>query len=136
MFVTVFYGIYHLDTGELEYCNGGHNSPYILHANGEIEILPLSKNPIVGAIEGIEYHGETTKLGVGDTIVLYTDGVNEATNNAFEEYGDERMAQKLKALNGMSCKEIIDEQLKDVKTFVGDAEQSDDITMMALKRKA
>ena len=136
MFVTVFYGIYHLDTGELEYCNGGHNSPYILHANGEIEILPLSKNPIVGAIEGIEYHGESTKLGVGDTIVLYTDGVNEATNNAFEEYGDERMSQKLKALNGMSCKEIIDEQLKDVKTFVGDAEQSDDITMMALKRKA
>jgi sigma-B regulation protein RsbU (phosphoserine phosphatase) len=68
--------------------------------------------------------------------VLYTDGVNEATNNAFEEYGDERMAQKLKTLNGMSCKEIIDEQLKDVKTFVGDAEQSDDITMMALKRKA
>jgi sigma-B regulation protein RsbU (phosphoserine phosphatase) len=90
----------------------------------------------VGAIEGIEYQGETTKLGVGDTIVLYTDGVNEATNNAFEEYGDERMIQKLKALNGMSCKEIIDEQLKDVKTFVGDAEQSDDITMMALKRKA
>ncbi len=136
MFVTVFYGIYHIDTGELEYCNGGHNSPYILHANGEIEMLPISKNPIVGAIEGVEYQGETTKLEVGDTLIMYTDGINEATNNAFEEYGDERMAQKLKSLNGKTCKEMIDEQLEAVKTFAGDAEQSDDITIMALKRKA
>jgi sigma-B regulation protein RsbU (phosphoserine phosphatase) len=80
MFVTVFYGIYHIDSGELEYCNGGHNSPYILHANGEIEMLPLSTNPIVGAVEGVDFTDDSTHLAIGDTLVMYTDGVNEATD--------------------------------------------------------
>lgn len=136
MFVTVFYGIYHIDTGELEYCNGGHNSPYIMHANGNIEMLPVSKNPIVGVIEGIEFKGDTIHLAVGDTLLMYTDGVNEATNLNAEEYGDERMAEVLKTLNGKSCKEIVDGQLESVRAFAGEAEQSDDITIMALKRKA
>lgn len=136
MFVTVFYAIYHIDTGVLEYCNGGHNSPYILHTNGEIEMLPVSKNPIVGAIEGIEYTGDTTTLAVGDTLVLYTDGVNEATNVDFQEYGDQKMTETLKLLNGKTCKEIIDGQLESVRAFAGEAEQSDDITIMAMKRKA
>ncbi len=75
-------------------------------------------------------------LGVGDTLVMYTDGINEATNTDFKEDGDDRMEQTLKALNGKTCKEIIDGQLESVREFTGDAEQSDDITIMALKRKA
>ena len=136
MFVTVFYGIYHIDTGMLEYCNGGHNSPYILHANGDIEMLPLSNNPMVGAVEDITFQGNQTKLEIGDTLMMYTDGVNEATNAALEEYGDDRMEQVLRRLNGKSCKEIIDGQLESVREFAMEAEQSDDITIMALKRKA
>jgi sigma-B regulation protein RsbU (phosphoserine phosphatase) len=136
MFVTVFYGIYHIDSGMLEYCNGGHNSPYILYADGNIEMLPISPNPMVGVVEGIPYKGEQTMLGVGDTLVMYTDGVNEANNAAFEEYGDDRMEQTLKKLNGKTCKEIIDGQLESVKEFTADTEQSDDITIMALKRMA
>ena len=136
MFVTVFYGIYHIDTGMLEYCNGGHNSPYILHANGDIEMLPLSNNPMVGAVEDITFQGDQTKLEIGDTLMMYTDGVNEATNAALEEYGDDRMEQVLRRLNGKSCKEIIDGQLESVREFAMEAEQSDDITIMALKRKA
>ena len=136
MFVTVFYGIYHIDSGMLEYCNGGHNSPYILYADGNIEMLPISPNPMVGVVEGIPYKGEQTMLGVGDTLVMYTDGVNEANNAAFEEYGDDRMEQILKKLNGKTCKEIIDGQLESVKEFTADTEQSDDITIMALKRMA
>ncbi len=136
MFVTVFYGIYHIDSGELEYCNGGHNSPYILHANGEIEMLPLSTNPIVGAVEGVDFTDDSTHLAIGDTLVMYTDGVNEATDADCNEYGDDRMAETLKALNGRTCKEIVDGQLEAVRQFAGEAEQSDDITIMALKRKA
>lgn len=136
MFVTVFYGIYHIDSGELEYCNGGHNSPYILHANGEIEMLPLSTNPIVGAVEGVDFTDDSTHLAIGDTLVMYTDGVNEATDADCNEYGDDRMAETLKALKGRTCKEIIDGQLEAVRQFAGEAEQSDDITIMALKRKA
>ena len=136
MFVTVFYGIYHIDTGELQYCNGGHNSPFLLHANGLSEMLPVSRNPIVGAIEGLDFKDDSIQLEVGDTLVLYTDGVNEATNSSFEEYGDDRMAETLTALNGKSCKEIVDGQLESVRAFAGEAEQSDDITILALKRKA
>jgi sigma-B regulation protein RsbU (phosphoserine phosphatase) len=136
MFVTVFYAIYNIKTGELEYSNGGHNSPYILRANGHVEQLPVSTNCMVGAIEGISFNNETAQLGVGDTLVMYTDGVNEATNTQFEEYGDARMEQCLGKLTGLSCQEIIDQQLADVKAFAGEAPQSDDITLMALKRKA
>lgn len=136
MFVTVFYAIYDIRTGELAYCNGGHNTPYIFKANGTVEMMPLSTNCMVGTIDDWEYKGEKTQLSVGDTLVMYTDGVNEAFNAEFQEYGDERMVQLLKQQSGKDCRALIDAQMNDVKAFAGEAPQSDDITIMALKRKA
>ena len=136
MFVTVFYAIYNIKTGDIQYCNGGHNSPYILRANGTIEQLPVSPNGIVGVVEGLEFKGAETHLDAGDTIIMYTDGVNEAINSQEEEYGDARMEETLKSLNGKTCREVIDGQLASVKAFAGEAEQSDDITIMAVRRKA
>ena len=136
MFVTVFYAIYNIKTGNIQYCNGGHNSPYILRANGTIEQLPVSPNGIVGVVEGLEFKGAETHLDTGDTIIMYTDGVNEAINSQEEEYGDARMEETLKSLNGKTCREVIDGQLASVKAFAGEAEQSDDITIMAVRRKA
>jgi len=136
MFVTVFYAIYNIRTGELEFSNGGHNSPYILRANGNVDQLPVSTNCIVGAIGDVEFSNDKTSLGVGDTLILYTDGVNEATNADNQEYGDDRMERLLGTLAGKSCQDIINAQREDVKNFVGDAPQSDDITLMAIKRKA
>ena len=136
MFVTVFYAIYNIKTGEIVYSNGGHNSPYIMRVDGRIEQLPTSTNCVVGAIDGMSYNDDKAQLGVGDTLVMYTDGVNEATNLAFQEYGDARMEHALGALTGKTCQGIIDGQLADVRDFVGEAPQSDDITLMALKRKA
>ncbi len=136
MFVTVFYAIYNIYTGELEYCNGGHNSPFILRADGRLEQMPMSTNCLVGVIEGCSYTKEKMKINVGDTLLMYTDGVNEAFNVNLEEYGEARMEKILSTLNGKTCREIIDGQLEDVKRFAEGAEQSDDITIMALKRKA
>ena len=136
MFVTVFYCIYNIRTGELEYCNGGHNSPFILRSGGRVEQMPMSTNCIVGVVEGIDYTSDHTKLEVGDTLVMYTDGVNEAFNPALEEYGEARMEALLGKVNGKSCREVIDGQLEDVKQFANGADQSDDITLLALKRKA
>ena len=136
MFVTVFYAIYDIKTGELHYCNGGHNAPYIVKANGTVEMMPLSTNCMVGTIEGLEYEDAKIQLGVGDTIVMYTDGVNEAFNSDLQEYGEERMEQLLKQQSGKDCRTLIDAQINDVKAFAGEAPQSDDITIMALKRKA
>jgi sigma-B regulation protein RsbU (phosphoserine phosphatase) len=135
MFVTVFYAIYNIKTGELHYCNGGHNSPFILHPNGSVEQLPISTNCMVGAIPGISFNDQKMSLGVGDTLVMYTDGVNEAFNEAFEEYGDDRMINCLSTLQGKSCQEVIEAQLANVRAYAGEAPQSDDITLMALKRK-
>ncbi len=135
MFVTVFYAIYNIKTGELEYCNGGHNAPYILHADGQIEQMPISTNCLVGVVEGYEYKSDKIQLAEGDTLLMYTDGVNEAFNKSLEEYGEARMEIILGELNGKSCREVIDGQLEDVRRFAEGAEQSDDITIMALKRK-
>lgn len=136
MFVTVFYAIYNIKTGQIKYCNGGHNSPYIVRADGQVEELPISQNCMVGSISGLTYQNDETQLGVGDTIVMYTDGVNEAFNEQYEEYGDERMQNLLRRISGKSCQEVIEEQLADVREFAGEAPQSDDITLLALKRKS
>ena len=136
MFVTVFYAIYNIYTGELDYCNGGHNSPYILRSDGRVEQMPISTNCMVGVIDGFTFNKDKAQIGVGDTLVMYTDGVNEAFNTEFVEYGDDRMEKVLGELNGKTCREVIDGQLEDVRRYAEGAEQSDDITIMALKRKA
>lgn len=136
MFVTVFYAIYNIKTGEVNFCNAGHNSPYILKADGTIKQLPTSVNCIVGAIDGLDYSEDSLSLEVGETIIMYTDGVNEAFNPEFEEYGEARMEQTLLNLHGKSCQDIIEEQLNSVRAFADVAPQSDDITIMALKRRA
>ena len=135
MFVTVFYAIYNIYTGELEYCNGGHNPPYVLHADGSVEQMSMSNNPMVGAVEGVKYERAKTVIKKGDTLLMYTDGVNEAFNSAYEEYGDKRMEAALRRLNGRPCGEVTEGLLDDVRTFAGEAEQSDDITIMAVRRK-
>ena len=136
MFVTVFYAIYNIRTGEIDYCNGGHNAPYILKANGQVEMMPMSKNCLVGTVDGWQYTSDKTLLGVGDTLLMYTDGVNEAFNSDFQEYGEDRMEQLLQKHIGDDCRTLIEAQMSDVKVYAGDAPQSDDITIMALKRKA
>ena len=135
MFVTVFYGIYNTQTGELAYTNAGHNPPCLMKANGTVETLPMPDDPIVGIVEDIEYHETTLTLEKGDTLLMFTDGVNEAMNPQFEEYGDERLEKMLERVAQGSSQQIIDAVKDDVKAFVGDAEQSDDITLLAIKRK-
>ena len=135
MFVTVFYGIYTISTGEITYCNAGHNPPYILKQDGSTEVLPMPQDLLLGAIEGLEYHNMQMKLEPGETLVMFTDGVNEAMNIEYEEFGDDRLEASLRKCAGLDCQHIIDTVKADVAEFVGEAEQSDDITLFALKRK-
>ena len=134
MFVTVFYGIYNIKTGEVTYCNAGHNPPYLLKSNGEVKALPLAKDPMVGAISDIEYHEESIQLEKGEMLILFTDGVTEAMNVSFAEYGDERLIAALKKAVGSNCQEMINAVKADVSEFTEEAEQSDDITMLTIKR--
>ena len=134
MFVTVFYGIYNMKTGEVKYTNAGHNPPYLLKQDGTLERLPMTGDMAIGIFEDLEYHETSIQLGKGDTLLLYTDGVTEAVNPKDEEFQEERLEQTLKKLAGQTCQVIIDTIKADVKTFANGAEQSDDITLLSLKR--
>jgi sigma-B regulation protein RsbU (phosphoserine phosphatase) len=134
MFVTVFYGIYNLRTGELTYTNAGHNPPYILKSDGQVVETPMPKDPIVGAFDFLEYHQATLQLDKGDMLIMFTDGVNEAMNTELEEYGDERLINILKQSANKDCQETIKAVKADLSAFTTGAEQSDDITMLAIKR--
>ena len=135
MFVTVFYGIYNIKTGEVTYTNAGHNPPYLLKADGSIKSLGNSKNIAAGVMEDFPFTEEALQLEPGDTLLMYTDGVTEATDTEENEYGEGRLEGLLKQSSTLDCQQIIDKVKADVKTFAGEAEQSDDITLLALKRK-
>ena len=134
MFVTVFYGIYNVKTGEITYCNAGHNSPFILKENGKVEELPMSTNLIVGIMEGFEFEEGRCQLEQGDTLFTYTDGVSEAMDVNLKMFGEDRMKASLAKVPQHTCQQIIDTMKADVADFTIGAEQSDDITMLALKR--
>lgn len=134
MFVTVFYAIYNVKTGEINYCNAGHNPPYILRKNGKLERLPNSNSSMLGVFDFMDFSDESEKLEEGDMLVMYTDGVDEACNVESQEFTDGRLEQALNECVGVNCLGTIEKVLGKVKEFVGDAEQSDDITMLAIKR--
>lgn len=136
MFVTVFYGIYELSTGRVQYSNAGHNPPYLLKADGRLEEITAKPNLMLGALDNTEFDDHEFQMEPGDTLFLYTDGVTEAFNATNEAYEDKRLQDLLPTLVGKTSREIIDGVLSDVQAFVGDAPQSDDITMMAIKRKS
>ena len=134
MFVTVFYGIYNIQTGEITYTNAGHNPPYIMKANGSLQMLPMSKDIVEGVIEDYQYSENKIQLEHGDTLLLFTDGVTEAISVDLKEYGEGRLEALLKKSAHADCQQIIENVKADVKAFAGEAEQSDDITLLALKR--
>ena len=134
MFVTVFYAIYNIKTGFMNYCNAGHNPPHLLKRDGTVSELPLSNDTIVGVFEDLEYHESTLQLEQGDTLVMFTDGVTEATDIEYKEFGVERLDNILRQQSNSSCQQIIESVKAGIREFVGEAEQSDDITMLVVKR--
>lgn len=94
----------------------------------------MSQDPMVGAIEGIDYHEESLQMDKGDALVMFTDGVTEAMNLNFEEFGEERLEDTLEEVALHNCQQMVDAIKADVAAFAGEAEQSDDITVMAIKR--
>ncbi len=134
MFVTVFYGIYDINTGEVSYTNAGHNPPYEVKANGNVCQLPFSKDIIAGFAEDYQFKEDHFQLSPGDMLLLYTDGVTEANNITKEEFGEQRLKELLSSTSQVGCQQMIDMVKDGVKAFAGEAEQSDDITLLALKR--
>ena len=131
MFVTVWLGILELSTGKLVFANAGHED-FVLK-NGDGFKLNKTKHGIpIGAMEDYEYKNNEVILNKGDKLFLYTDGLPEATNSELEMFNLDRMVDTLNELKDLNTKELLNEVKNKVDTFVGEATQFDDLTMMAL----
>lgn len=134
MFVTLFVGILDLKTGELSYCNAGHNAPLIIRGEkAEVHTMDVHPNLPVGIMPGFEFAEQKLQLSYGDTLFLYTDGLTEAENIRHEQFGEDRMENGLHSCLALRPREIVDTMDAQVAAFVGDAEQSDDLTLMAVR---
>ncbi len=135
MFATCFYGVLNLRSGEFHYCNAGHNPPYLLRAEGGVvePVTDVGGIPL-GLFDGPGYAGNSLQLRPGDALFVYTDGVPEAQNAAEDDFTDERLRATLRACCTHSCCDLIGQVTRAVTTFTGGAPQSDDITMLCIRR--
>lgn len=133
MFVTAVYGEIDERTGEVSYCNAGHNPPLLLRADGSAEFLQAPPGLSLCLVEDVEYRAARVVLAPGDVLLLYTDGITEAFDAARHEYSDERLVAVVASAPDRSPRGLLHHVLEDVRGFAGGAPQSDDITMLALR---
>ena len=133
MFVTLFCGVLDLTTGELVYSNGGHNPPLAGGGNSDFAFLPVPRGMVVGMIEGSPYTDARIRLQPGQTLFVYTDGVTEALDPQAREFSDERLVNILSANRGLDPKPMSDLLRSSIAEFAQGAQQSDDITVLALR---
>lgn len=132
MFLTLFLGVLDCKTGRLDYCNAGHNAP-VLMTNGQWQMVEVVANLPLGVESDFEYTMQTAQMACNDLLFLYTDGLTEAENASYEQYGEQRMLQSLSAMTDTRPREIIDGMQNNVEVFVDGAQQSDDLTMLAIR---
>jgi serine phosphatase RsbU (regulator of sigma subunit) len=135
MFVTAWMGILDMKTGVVTYANAGHNPPLVRHADGSFEYLRSRAGFVLAGMEGIRYRKQELQLEKGDTLYLYTDGVTEAANIENALFGEERLQNVLNENRDGSPEELLKAVTASLRDFVGEAAQSDDITMLALQYK-
>ena len=133
MFCTAFLGILDLKTGQLKYCNAGHNAPLIVDINGNVNLMRVVANLPLGLFSGFPYEGQETRIERQMMLYMFTDGVNEAENSNKELFGDDRLTALLKLNASQEPSEIVDKTFAEVKNHANGTEQSDDITVMCIK---
>jgi phosphoserine phosphatase RsbU/P len=134
MFVTLFYGHYNVRTGELVYSSAGHNPPYVLHGKEQFEALS-STGPILGVLPDARYNRATARLDPGDLLVLYTDGVTEASPGDGNLFGEPRLEALLLRLMDQPLKDICETIVREVDAY-RHHERQDDVTLLVLRRNA
>ena len=134
MFITFFAGILDLTTGELSFCNAGHDAPFLISGREAPEQIDHTHGPPIGVIDTFPYAQRALRLRPGDVLCLMTDGVTEAMNPADELMGLDRVAQALAALRGeVTPQQTVDTLRTAVASFAAGADSSDDITIFALR---
>ena len=129
MFVTAFLGVIDLDSGRLDFVNAGHNAPLLLRGNGQIEVLPQGQNVALAVMDELPFKQGALRLDVGDTLLLYTDGVTEAADDKGELFGEARLLELSRAWRGPP-RALPEAVLRAVRAFEAGGPQADDITIV------
>ena len=132
MFVTVYLAILDLKTGECHSANAGHEHPAFRRNGGRFELVKYAHDPMLGLVPSLSYSDRIFSLSPGDTLFVYTDGVPEAKDMDGRVYGMDGMTDALNRANGGTVAGLLDALRADVRAFVGNAPQSDDITLLAV----
>ena len=132
MFVTVWLGILELSTGKLTAANAGHEYPVFKNASGQFELVKDKHGFVIGGIDGARYKEYELQMEPGSKLFLYTDGVPEATDAEQTLFGTERMLAALNKKADAKPEDILEQVHSDVNSFVKDAEQFDDLTMLCV----
>jgi len=134
-FTTLLIGVYHTRSGELHYCNAGHN-PCLLHRHdGEVELIDQIHGPALGVTTEILYGEGLQRLELGETLLAYTDGANETFNRSRQRYGLQRMRDYLAAAADLELRPFLDGLLADLDRFADGERHHDDTTLLALRRR-
>ena len=132
LFVTAWMGVLEISTGKLIYVNAGHNPPLLRRADEKFEWLKSRPGFVLAGMEGVRYRENEMEMQPGDMLFLYTDGVTEATNANQELFGEERLLETLNEQPKLPVSALLPKVKKSIDSFVGEAEQFDDITMLSL----
>ena len=132
MFVTLFVGRLDLATGKLEYCNAGHPPLVVIRPDGTAEPLAENRNVAAGVAEGFRYTSQAAGFAAGTRLIVYTDGVTEAERRDHEQYGEKRLLAFASAHSKDAPAALAENILRELDGFAADAEQSDDITALAV----
>jgi serine phosphatase RsbU (regulator of sigma subunit) len=135
LFVTVAHGVIDVATGSLALSSAGHDPVHILRADGSLTAVEPSGR-LIGMVDDIEAASIELVLEPGDAFVGHTDGVTEARSPDRSFYGEERFRRVLSTLAGQSARQIVDAVVADVAGFRGDAEPSDDLTLLVVRRQS
>ncbi|MBV8391625.1 MAG: SpoIIE family protein phosphatase, partial [Alphaproteobacteria bacterium] len=133
MFITAFLAVLDTTTGTLSYANAGHLPPYLLRDDGTVRALAVESGLPLGVVDQFAFRMEHMRLAPGDALVLYTDGVTEATAPDGELFGDQRLADLLGADRWRNCHEIVEGVMGGVRLYEAGAPQSDDVAVLALR---
>ena len=135
IFVTLFVGVLDLPTGHLHYCNAGHELPIMVrtqNSKAEISNLEAMPNLPVGLFEDFEYEMQTIQMQPGSALFLYTDGLTEARNAKGKLFGRDRVGQMIAEAGTTNPKQLVEAAIECWQKFIGETEQSDDLTLLAL----
>lgn len=137
LFVTLFLGVLDLPTGHLRYCNAGHDAPLLINPlTHEVEVLDVLPNLPLGVLNDFDYVGQECHIASPAMLFLYTDGLTEARDMKDQMFRESRIMEVAKQGSFKSPQQLVDRMTEAVKSFVGGASQSDDLTMLSISLAA